>query len=199
MPALPAPDRPSHARAQDAAALVPALPAGALLVAGWYAVGADHPVYAAVVAGTTLPLGASTGDAVARRLPESWMQVSSTERAWHRRLGVGPFARLLELVGWNRVVAGMREFDGTRAALPRLHRAVRGSLAGHGIGLLVHVVLSVVALPAGHPWGSLWILLAGLPLHLWPMLLQRSTLWRLQKLRAATRAPADDPHGRNAK
>lgn len=187
MHALAAPDRPSHVRAQDAAALVSALLAGVLLVAGWYAIGADRPMYAAVVAGTTLPLGAFTGDAVARRLPESWVQVSSTELTWHRRLGVGPFARLLGLIGWNRVVAGMRDFDGTRAGLPRLDRAVRGSLAGHGTGLHVHVVLSVIALPAGHPWGSLWIVLAGLPLHLWPMLLQRSTLWRLQKLRTAAR------------
>jgi hypothetical protein len=42
--------------------------------------------------------------------------------------------------------------------------------------------LAAVALFTGHPWGALLILLPGVVLHLYPVLLQRSIMLRLQPL-----------------
>jgi hypothetical protein len=43
-------------------------------------------------------------------------------------------------------------------------------------------MLAGVALFAGHRWGAVWILLPGVVLHLYPVLLQRAILLRLQPL-----------------
>jgi hypothetical protein len=44
------------------------------------------------------------------------------------------------------------------------------------------VLLAAVALFTGYPWGALWILLPGVVVHLYPVLLQRSIMLRLQPL-----------------
>ena len=47
----------------------------------------------------------------------------------------------------------------------------------------VHTLLAAVVLFTGHPWGAaLWILLPGVVVHLYPVLLQRSIMLRLQPL-----------------
>jgi hypothetical protein len=40
--------------------------------------------------------------------------------------------------------------------------------------------LAAAALFSGYPWGALWILLSGVFVHLYPVLLQRAILLRLQ-------------------
>ena len=44
------------------------------------------------------------------------------------------------------------------------------------------LLLAVAALITAHPWGALWILLPGVVTHLYPMLLQRSIMLRIQPL-----------------
>jgi len=44
------------------------------------------------------------------------------------------------------------------------------------------MLLAAVALFTGHPWGAVLILLPGVVLHLYPVLLQRSLMLRLQPL-----------------
>jgi hypothetical protein len=93
------------------------------------------------------------------------------------------FGWLLERSGYNRrVVHPMWRFSISRAALPSRAQAARGGASAHGASFVVHVALAVLALFTGHPWGSLWILLPGVVVHLYPVLLQRSILLRLQPL-----------------
>jgi hypothetical protein len=43
-------------------------------------------------------------------------------------------------------------------------------------------VTAALAVLTGHAWGALWILLPGVVVHLYPVLLQRSIMLRLQPL-----------------
>jgi len=61
-------------------------------------------------------------------------------------------------------------------------QAARGGSAAHAACFAIHAVLAGAALLTGHPRGALWILLPGVVMHLYPVLLQRSILLRLQPL-----------------
>jgi hypothetical protein len=97
-------------------------------------------------------------------------------------LGVPIFGWLLDRSGWDRIVGkSMRGFDGTRASLPSLEGSLRGNVSAHGACFAIHVLLAVFALFTKHPWrGALWMLLPGVVVHLYPVLLQRSIMLRLQ-------------------
>jgi hypothetical protein len=98
-------------------------------------------------------------------------------------LGVGNFGWLLERSGWNRhVIAPFRRFDGTRAGLLSLKRSALGGIIAHGVCFAIHLLFGAAALFTGHLWGALWVLLPGVVLHLYPVLLQRSIMLRLQPL-----------------
>ena len=161
---------------------------GSLFMAGmlifcWLVRGPDHPVYGLIVLGWTLPLGAVVAVPVMLRLPARWFYVPKGEHLLHRILGVRVFNWLLDLSGWNRhVVAPLRRFDGTRAGLLSLERSALGGIIAHGACLSAHLLFSAAALFTGHPRGALWILLPGVVLHLYPVLLQRSIMLRLQPL-----------------
>lgn len=153
-------------------------------------VGLDHPVFPTLLVAWTLMLGPGVAVPVIVRLPRHWFRVAAGERALHRALGVGIFSRLLERSGYNRYVADpIRGFDGTRAGLPTLSLSVRGSAAAHGACFAIHALLAAVALFTRHPWGALWILLPGVVVHLYPVLLQRSIMLRLQPLLDKSQAP----------
>jgi hypothetical protein len=154
-----------------------------LLIFCWHARGPDHPVYGLLVVGWTLALGPVVAGPVMLRLPAWWFYVPAGEHALHRILGVGAFGSLLDRSGWNRHVAlPMRGFNGTRAALRSLELSVRASASAHGACFAVHTLFAAFALFTGHPWGALWILLPGVGVHLYPVLLQRSIMLRLQPL-----------------
>ena len=105
------------------------------------------------------------------------------ERTLHRLLGVGIFGRLLESSGYNRQVADpLRNFDGTKAGLRKLEGSVRGGAIAHGAVFAIHLLLALAALYAGYRWAALWVLLPGMIIHLYPILLQRSIMLRLQPL-----------------
>ena len=59
---------------------------------------------------------------------------------------------------------------------------MRGAASAHGTSFAVHTMLAAVALFTGHQRGALWILLPGVVVHLYPVLLQRSIMLRLQRL-----------------
>jgi hypothetical protein len=160
-----------------------------LLIDRWFDddIGPDHPAYALLV--TTWTFFLTPGVAipavllVTRLLPRHWFRVPAGERVFHRMLGVGNFGWLLERSGWNRhVIVPLRRFDGTRAGLRSLERSALGGIIAHGACFAVHLLLAAAALFTGHPWGALWILLPGVVLHLYPVLLQRSIMLRLQRL-----------------
>ncbi len=155
-----------------------------LLSAGWFVLGPSNPAYALGVVGGTFALGPALAAPVMRRVPRPWFRVPRWERVLHRIAGVGIFGWLLDVSGWNRRVhARMREFSGTRAALPSLEQSLRGNVSAHGSCFAIHVLLAVLALWTRHPWsGALWMLLPGVVVHLYPVLLQRSIMLRLQPL-----------------
>ena len=161
---------------------------GGTLIICWFDddVGPGHPVFATLLAGWTLMLGSGLVAPAIRFLSPRWWRVPEGERALHAILGVSVFGWLLDRSGWNRhQAAPMRGFDGTRAGLASLEQSVRGAASAHGASFAVHMGLAAVAFFTGHPWGALWILLPGVVVHLYPVLLQRSLMLRLQPLLAS--------------
>jgi hypothetical protein len=150
----------------------------------WFVLGPSNPVYAVGLVGTTFAIGPAVGFPVGRRVPRQWFRVPLGERVLHRILGVELFAWLLDMSGWNRVVAKpMRAFSGQRAGLHSLERSLRGNVSAHGTCFAIHVLLAILALFTRHPWsGALWMLLPGVVVHLYPVLLQRSLMLRVQPL-----------------
>jgi hypothetical protein len=155
-----------------------------LAVLGFLA-GPSNPPYALMVAWGTASLEPAIPVAVMRHVPLRWLQVPQGERMLHRILGVGIFGRLLDLIGWNSLIRPMRGFTGTRAGLLGLREHARFGAIGHGICFAIHAAFAILALFTDHPWrGALWMLWPGMILHLYPTLLQRSILLRIQPLLA---------------
>jgi hypothetical protein len=156
--------------------------AGVLMV-WWFARGPDHPVCALIVTIWTAILTPGLAVPVLKGLPPRWHRVPSGERVLHRILGVRIFGWLLERSGWNRHnVYPAWESSITKTRLPLRALAARGGAGAHGVCFAIHVLLAALALFTGHPWGALWMLLPGVVVHLYPVLLQRSIMLRLQPL-----------------
>ena len=144
---------------------------------------ADHPMFGLLVAIWTFVLGPGVAIPVMVRLPPRWFHVRASERTVHRMLGVDAFGWLLERSGYNRRhVHPMWGFSMNRAGLALRAQAARGGASAHGASFVIHVVLAALAVFTGYPWGVVWILLPGVVLHLYPVLLQRAILLRLQPL-----------------
>lgn len=154
------------------------------LTAFWFVLGPSSPWYAVSVVLGTFSLGPTVAAPLMRLVPRQWLRVPAGERVVHRIVGVRMFGWLLDGSGWNRRVAEpMRGFSGKRAGLPTLEQGVRANVSAHGACFAIHVLLAALALFSRHPWsGALWMLLPGVVLHLYPVLLQRSILLRLQPL-----------------
>jgi hypothetical protein len=150
----------------------------------WFAVGPGNPLIALTVVGATWSLTpALCAPAVIGRLPRRWFHVPMRERVLHRIAGVGIFRRLLDRSGWNHLIKPLRRFSGQRGGLLSLEWSARTSAGAHGICFAIHVFLAVLALLSVHPWrGALWMLLPGVVVHLYPVLLQRSIMLRVQPL-----------------
>ena len=153
--------------------------------------GVTTPWYAVSVACGTFGLVlAVPAPAVVRRVPREWFHVPTGERVLHRIVGVGVFGWLLDLSGWNRhVLEPLRGFSGKRADLLSLEQSLGAATVSHGICFAMHVLLAVLALFSRHPWSAaLCLLLPGVVVHLYPVLLQRSLMLRLQPLLDKTRS-----------
>ena len=147
--------------------------------------GATTPWYAVSVALATCALvPALPAPAIVQRMPCQWFRVPEGERLLHRVIGVGVFGWLLDVSGWNRrVLEPLRGFSGKRAGLLRLEQSVQTAAVSHGICFAIHAILAALALFTRHPWsGAFWMLLPGVVAHLYPVLLQRSIMLRLQPL-----------------
>jgi len=146
--------------------------------------GATTPWYAVSVALGICTLVAVPAPAVMRRVPRQWFRVPAGERVLHSVVGVGVFGWLLDVSGWNRrVLEPLRRFSGKKAGLPALQQSLRATAVSHGICFAIHLLLAVLALFTRHPWtAALWMLLPGIVFHLYPVLLQRSIMLRLQSL-----------------
>ena len=155
-------------------------------------VGPGHPVYALIVTLWALLLVPGVAIPVMVRVPPRWFRVPAGEHLLHRACGVAIFGWLLDRSGYNRrFVYPMWDFPNTRAGLASRAEASRGGASAHGACCAIHILVAAAALLTGYPWGALWILLPGVVLHLYPVLLQRAIMLRLQGLldkRVETRA-----------
>ena len=122
-----------------------------------------------------------------RALPRNWFRVSERERVIHRILGVGVFRWFLERSGWEHSVH-RRTFTRTKTGVFSLQAALRSKASAHGTCFATQIVLAALAVANGHAWSTLWILLPRASVHLYPVLLQRSLMLRLQPLVARTHA-----------
>lgn len=123
------------------------------------------------------------GDKLRRALPESGFHVSDRANRVAKVLGADAFNRFLDLIRWNRVVSSMRPRLRERRPPTELFTSVQSSGVGHAWGAAVHVVAALVA--AASSWvAALWIIGLGLLLHVYPLLLQVRTHWRLERVRA---------------
>jgi hypothetical protein len=147
------------------------------------------PLYAVSVVLGTSALVIAVPASATRRVPGHWFRVPSGERLLHRIVGVGFFGWLLDVSGWNRrVLDPRRAFSGRKAGLAALEQSVRAASVAHGICLSIHVLLAICALVTRFPWSAaLWMLVPGVVVHLYPVLLQRSLMLRLQPLLERTR------------
>jgi hypothetical protein len=149
----------------------------------WFVDGPSNPWYAVTVAWGTCSLEPAVFAPVMRRVPRQWSRVPTSERVLHRIVGVGIFGWLLDVSGWNHLIRPMRGFSGNKAGLLSLEQHARAGAIAHGICFAIHVLLAILALFTGHSWnGALWMLLPGVVVHLYPVLLQRSMMLRLQPL-----------------
>lgn len=155
----------------------------------WFLVGPDSPWCAVTVVAGTFALEPAVAAPAMHRVPRHWFRVPAGERILHRVAGVGLFGWLLDITGWNRAVAKpMRSFSGNRAGLVHLEESLRGNVSAHGTCFAIHIVLAILGLLSEHPLrAALGMLLPGVVVHLYPVLLQRSIMLRLQPLLAADR------------
>jgi hypothetical protein len=157
----------------------------------WFVLGPSNPGYAVNVVAGTFALGPAVASApVMRHMPPQWFRVRPGERLLHRIVGVGVFGWLLDASKWNHYVAKpMRGFSGKRAGLTSLEQSVRINAGAHGACFAIHVLLAALALFSRHPLrAALWMLLPGVVVHLYPVLLQRSIMLRLQPLQDRIRS-----------
>lgn len=172
---------------------------GILFTAGfliflWFAHGPDHPIYGLLVVAWTYVLGPGVAIPAMLRIPSRWHHVPAGERVLHRIFGVGAFGWMLKRSGYNRrFVHSQWGFAINRAGLEFRARAARGGASAHGACFAIHLVLAAVALFTRHPRGALWIVLPGVVVHLYPVLLQRAIMLRLEPLLANSGATEQSP------
>jgi hypothetical protein len=127
-------------------------------------------------------------------LTSAWFQVRGWEPGTYRRLGAWGYMRLLRLVGWERLTGRHSTFAGTRSSLSAFDRQTRQSEYGHLIIAALVVVVSAAALSVGAWDTALWLSVLNVPLHVYPVLLQRSLRGRIQLLQAIRTAEAVAKH-----
>jgi len=150
----------------------------------WFVLGPSNPWYALGVVGATFALGPALAAPIVQLVPRQWFRVPAGERVLHRITGVGIFGWLLDVSGWNRRIAKpLRGFSGKRAGLTSLEQSLTANVSAHGTCFVIHVLLATLAFFSRRPWtGALWMLMPGVVIHLYPVLLQRSIMLRLQPL-----------------
>lgn len=105
----------------------------------WFVLGPGNPLYALTLVWGTSSLQPTLAGPLMGAVPRQWFRVPDGERVLHRVLGVGLFWRLLDFIGWNRVITRMRAFSGRKANLISLEQF---------ISTRVHAALHPASTPA---------------------------------------------------
>jgi hypothetical protein len=158
-----------------------------LPVAGWFAIGPDHVVYAVVVQGAFLLMALLIGPSLVD-VNRSRYKVRKFEALIYTLLGAEALRRVLDFGGWNRAIKQMRQEQGAashrrQSGRDRVLRGTEQSETGHFLGITATGALSLVAVLTSHPVGALQILLVGVILHLYPVMIQRLVRSRLTRER----------------
>ncbi|WP_104053990.1 MULTISPECIES: hypothetical protein [unclassified Arthrobacter] len=153
-----------------------------LAVAGWFAIGPDHLVYAFVVQGALLFMALLTGPVLVDVARQRY-RVRPFEPRIYTLLGAEAFRRLLGVVGWNRIIMQMRRTEQGASGTARFLRGTEQSETGHILGFSATAVLAIMAVATSHPGGAAQILLIGVILHLYPVMIQRITRFRITNRR----------------
>lgn len=176
------------ARRRRAVALVTVLLGAGLLAGAWIAVEPSRPAFALVVTMMTVGLVPFLGEWAARHLPRPAVAVASWEGRIFRWMGVWRVIRILDAVGWNRAVGRGAGAISGREGLRDLDRSTRGSIAAHGIGALIHLVLAGALAAIGHLLVAALVLLGGAVFHAYPVMIQRAVRLRLAPVLARAHA-----------
>lgn len=152
---------------------------------GLYVMGSEAGVgeFAFVLTTTLVSFGGAffVGDKLRQALPESLFHVSDRMNRIVKAMGVDHFNRFQHFIRWNRGVRTLRPHLGERHPSTELFASVQSNAVAHTWGAAVHLVATPIAAVASLP-AAVWIFGLGLLLHVYPVLLQIRTHWRLQRL-----------------
>ncbi len=158
------------------AALIGTVAYGTVIAAAWPLI-TETPVLAVLIHPVghlwALTVGAVTIDWVRGRY-----RLNSREEKLYRAARVGAFNRMLDVIGWNALIARWRRFDGTRSTLGALIRGACYSENAHVVVALAGALIAGVALGAGQIAVAAAIVGFGLIAHPYPIALQRQVRGR---------------------
>lgn len=143
-----------------------------LAVTSWFAIGPDHPVFAITVQGGFFLMALLTGPALVD-VHRPRYRVKAFEPRLYAVLGAELVRRVLDVVGWNRVIGRMRQSESGTSMLARFLRGTEQSETGHLIGVAATLMVAVLAAATTHFQGAWQVLLVGLVLHGYPVMIQR--------------------------
>ncbi|KNC19058.1 hypothetical protein AC792_07970 [Arthrobacter sp. RIT-PI-e] len=145
---------------------------GILAITGWFAIGPDHIIYAVVVKCGFLLMALLAGPVMVD-IGRSRYQVNNLEPRIYMLLGAEVVRRVLDIVGWNRVIKQMRRSEDGGSGLARFLRGTEQSETAHLLGAAATVTLAITAAVTHHPLGAVQVLVLGLLLHGYPVMIQR--------------------------
>jgi hypothetical protein len=154
-----------------------------LAVACWFAIGPDHPVFAITIQGGFLFMALLAGPALVD-VGRSRYRVRAYEPRLYAFFGAELVRRVLNVVGWNRMVGRMRQSESGDSMLARFLRGAEQSETAHLLGAAATMLVTVVAAATGHIQGAVQVLLVGFVLQGYPVMIQRMVRFRITSRRA---------------
>ncbi|MFN3600368.1 MAG: hypothetical protein ACK4UY_03150 [Dietzia sp.] len=170
------------------AVLVPVL----FALLAWLVIGPHHRAFPWVFSAGVFGILGVLGPWPETMVPR-WV-TSTTQRTSHRSraLGIPAMIRALDRVGWNRALGRRDATAPGRAALVVLRTRATQSLAAHGVGAMLHLLVAIPAAVAGAWMSALILVSLGVLLHLIPVAMQRYTLARIDRVDRAIRSRRSD-------
>jgi hypothetical protein len=132
-------------------------------------------------------LGAAMTGAL--RLPRCLVPVHAVEAAVYGWLGIGAVKRLVTSRGWLLLVGlePPQKSPDHLTLLQRTDQLTQGAEVCHGASFVFATGMAVFCLAIGGHVATLWIVIFNIALNGYPIMLQRSTRWRVQTIRATHR------------
>ena len=119
-------------------------------------------------------------------LPRTFEAVHPAEPLLYRRLGVGLVKRIAASRLYPMVV-GSEPWPRIRNRPELLDRAeitMKVAEISHGVTLVLTIIAAIGFFSVGMTSMAAWILVLNVPFNAYPVMLQRSNRWRMQRLRA---------------